>query len=222
MRGQYSIYFMELSTNREYLEHLIAEGEHIHQDFKFEISSARKIAKSLSAFANTDGGRLLIGVKDNGKIAGVSSDEELYMIEAAADVYCSPKVNFEVEQIQVDGMTVLNVWIPEVKEKPIYARDEQGKSWAYVRIADENILANVVQLDVWKNANKALGELLTYTSEERSLLQELGEHGPLSINQLARNTNLDRRRVIQLLTKFILFDVVESLFIHRGFSYQLK
>ena len=28
-----------------------------------------KIAKSLSAFANTEGGRLLVGVKDNGKIA---------------------------------------------------------------------------------------------------------------------------------------------------------
>ena len=61
---------------------------------KFEISDARKIAKTLSAFANTDGGKLLIGVKDNGKIAGVRSDEEQYMIEAAAGLYCSPEVNY--------------------------------------------------------------------------------------------------------------------------------
>ena len=70
----------------------MSEGEHVHQDFKFAITDARKIAKSLSAFANTEGGRLLIGVKDNGKIAGIRSEEELYMIEAAATMYCKPAV----------------------------------------------------------------------------------------------------------------------------------
>ena len=71
---------MKPLTDTEYIHILIAEGEHQQQDFKFEISDARKIARTLSAFSNTDGGRLLIGVKDNGKIAGVRSDEEKYMI----------------------------------------------------------------------------------------------------------------------------------------------
>ena len=75
-----------------YIYTLIAEGEHVEQDFKYEISDARKIARTLSAFANTQGGRLLIGVKDNGRIAGVRSDEEMYMIEAAAHLYCKPEV----------------------------------------------------------------------------------------------------------------------------------
>ena len=71
---------MKPLTDTDYIHTLIAEGEHQQQDFKFEISDARKIAKTLSAFANTDGGRLLIGVKDNGKIAGVRSEEEKYII----------------------------------------------------------------------------------------------------------------------------------------------
>lgn len=62
---------MRPNSDKVYLQQLIAEGEHQQQDFKFEISDARKIARSLSAFSNTDGGRLLIGVKDNGRIAGV-------------------------------------------------------------------------------------------------------------------------------------------------------
>ena len=66
---------MKALTDTQYIRQLVSEGEHCHQDFKFEISDARKIARSLSAFANTEGGRLLIGVKDNGKIAGVRSDE---------------------------------------------------------------------------------------------------------------------------------------------------
>jgi len=73
---------MKALTDTQYIRQLVSEGEHCHQDFKFEISDARKIARSLSAFANTEGGRLLIGVKDNGKIAGVRSDEEIYMIES--------------------------------------------------------------------------------------------------------------------------------------------
>ena len=81
---------MRPNSDKVYLQQLIAEGEHQQQDFKFEISDARKIARSLSAFSNTDGGRLLIGVKDNGRIAGVRSEEEIYMIEAAAKLYCRP------------------------------------------------------------------------------------------------------------------------------------
>ena len=66
---------MKVTTESEYIYRLIAEGEHQTQDFKFEISDACKIARSISAFANTDGGRLLVGGKDNGKIAGVRAEE---------------------------------------------------------------------------------------------------------------------------------------------------
>jgi len=55
-----------------HIQNLISEGEHQMLDFKFEISDSRRIARSLAAFANTDGGRLLVGVKDNGAIAGCS------------------------------------------------------------------------------------------------------------------------------------------------------
>ena len=47
------------------LADLIAQGEHQQQDFKYEISNISKIAHSLSAFANTDGGRLLIGISSS-------------------------------------------------------------------------------------------------------------------------------------------------------------
>ena len=94
---------MKTLTDTDYIHSLIAEGEHQQQDFKFEISDARKIAKSLSAFANTDGGRLLIGVKDNGRIAGVRSEEEKYMIEAAAQLYCIPEVEYRGRQAGTGG-----------------------------------------------------------------------------------------------------------------------
>ncbi|NCB09310.1 MAG: ATP-binding protein, partial [Bacteroidia bacterium] len=89
-----------------FLYKLIEEGEHQQQDFKYCINDSKKIAKSLVAFANTDGGRLLIGVKDNGKIAGVRTDEEFYMVEAAAKIYSKPPVHFSTKQWLVEGKTV--------------------------------------------------------------------------------------------------------------------
>ena len=61
------------------LKRLIAEGEGVQLDFKFRIDDQKKIARTLSAFANTEGGKLLIGVKDNGKINGVNPEEEYYL-----------------------------------------------------------------------------------------------------------------------------------------------
>ncbi len=61
--------------DKRYLLSLIHEGEHQQQDFKYRVADACKLAKSVSAFANTDGGRLLIGVRDDGHLAGVRSEE---------------------------------------------------------------------------------------------------------------------------------------------------
>jgi len=49
-----------------YLKDLISGGEGQQLDFKYCISDSRKIARTLSAFANSGGGKLLIGVRDNG------------------------------------------------------------------------------------------------------------------------------------------------------------
>lgn len=76
--------------DKRYLLGLISEGEHSQQDFKYKVQDAAKLARSVSAFANTDGGRLLIGVCDDGHISGVRSEEEIYMMHAAAYKYCKP------------------------------------------------------------------------------------------------------------------------------------
>lgn len=46
---------MEEVKSKHYIQNLIEEGEHERQDFKFKISDARKIARSISAFANNSG-----------------------------------------------------------------------------------------------------------------------------------------------------------------------
>lgn len=213
---------MKVLTDTEYIHALIAEGEHQQQDFKFEISDARKIAKTLSAFSNTVGGRLLIGVKDNGKIAGVRSDEEQYMIEAAAQLYCRPEINFEMHTYQVEGRSVLVVQINESNRKPVYAKDETGKYLAYLRIKDENILATPVHLRIWQQSENPKGELIEYTEREQLLLDLLEENEQLSLNRYCRLAHLSRRAAEHLLAKLVRYDIVEPIFEGHKFHFKLK
>ena len=97
------------SESSSYIKNLIKSGENQQLDFKFEISDSRKIARTLVAFSNTDGGTLLIGVKDNGRISGIRSDEEFFMVQAAAGMYCRPEINFESKRWVVEGKTVLEI-----------------------------------------------------------------------------------------------------------------
>lgn len=213
---------MRILTDTQYIHQLVAEGEHDHQDFKFEISDARKIARSISAFANTGGGRLLVGVKDNGKIAGVRSEEEIYMIEAAASMYCQPQVEIATHTHIVEGRTVLKIDIEEAGTKPVFALDEENKPKAYIRIADENILASPVHLKVWQHAKKERGALLTFTEKEQNLLDILKEHELLTLNQCCKRSRTSRQTTCNLLADFIRFGLVVSVFQGHQFYFKLN
>ncbi|MCR4765624.1 MAG: ATP-binding protein [Bacteroidaceae bacterium] len=205
-----------------YILDLIKEGEHQQQDFKFEISDVCKIAKTLSAFANTDGGRLLIGVKDNGKIAGVRSDEEQYMIQAAAKLYCVPSVNYEMTTYIVEGKQVLLADIKRSVKRPVCAKTDDGKLLAYIRVADENILATPVHLKLWQQDGSERGELTEFTEKEKRLLEVLASHGAVHLNKCCRLTGLSRFTTINLLAKFIRYGVIEAVYHDQKFLFTLS
>lgn len=197
-----------------YIKTLIAQGEHQQLDFKFEISDARKIARTLSAFANTDGGRLLVGVKDNGRISGVRSDEEFYMIESAASLYCKPELAFDSYIHTIEGKNVLEIYIPPAKKKPVYAQDERKRWMAYLRVRDESLLAGIVQLRIWTGEHEneydhTEDQLLEYTRKEQILLSTLELSPGASLSKLKRDTGFDRKELVSLMTKLVRFDVVE-------------
>jgi hypothetical protein len=210
------------TANQKYLRALIAEGEHKQLDFKFEINDARKIARTLSAFSNSNGGRLLIGVKDNGRISGVRSDEEYYMAESAATLYCKPEVAFETHHHQIDGKSVLEIYIPPVARKPVYAHDHQNRWMAYIRVADENMLASTVQLQVWKEQHKERGKLLEFTRSEAFLLNYLENASGTTLGKIQRDTGFRRKELVTLMTKLVLFDVVEMRFKEGENHYLLR
>ncbi len=205
-----------------YLYKLIEQGEHDQQDFKYCINDSKKIAKSLVAFANTKGGRLLIGVKDNGKIAGISSDEEFYMIESAAKIYSKPPIDFTTKQWQVEGKTVLEIEVEPGNKKPYLAKDENGKWLAYIRIKDENFLAHRIQVEAWEKEKSAHGIYFTYTNSERLLIEFLVKNPTISFSRFMRIARLSRRDAGNILSNFLVIGILKTITTSEGTIFALN
>ncbi len=206
----------------KYLERLIEQGEHQMQDFKFCINDSRKIAKTISAFANTDGGRLLIGVKDNGKIAGIKSDEEYYMIQSAAELFTKPSVKFESNVINYYGNTVLEIYIPKSDKKPHFAKNEDNKWVAYIRKQDENFPANAILLKVWKNKRMKKGLYVEYTDIEKILLDYIDIKGSITVNRFSRLAGIPRWKAEDILVKLVCWDVINLVINNKAYWFVLK
>jgi hypothetical protein len=191
------------------LYNLIREGEHQQQDFKFCINDSKKIARSLVAFANTDGGRLLVGVKDNGNIAGVRSDEEFYMVEGAATLYSDPQIIFTSKQWSVEGKTVLEIDIEPSPNKPHFAKDDNGKWIAYVRRNDENIVANRVLIEVWKKEKSPKGIFISYSADEKFLVDYLVRNAEISLSKFIRLAGINRNKAIDILSSFVWMGIIK-------------
>jgi predicted HTH transcriptional regulator len=205
-----------------YLSQMIAAGEGRQLDFKFEISDSRKIARTLSAFANTDGGTLLVGVKDNGRIAGVRSDEEYYMLESAAHLYCSPQVGFTVRQWQVDGKTVLEARIEKSMIPPHYAKSEEGKWLAYIRVNDENLLANNIMIKVWKRQSRPLGTLVRYSEKEKILFDYLRENETITLSMFQRISRTNNYIAGNILVNLIVLGLIGIRIVDKSIVYALE
>lgn len=211
---------MKLNVNPIYK--LIAQGEHQQQDFKYCINDSRKIARSLVAFANSDGGRLLIGVKDNGKIVGVSSDEEYYMVEAAAKIYSLPKIEFTTQQWDVDGKVVLEILIEPSELRPHFALDEEGKSIAYIRKDDENILANGVLLKSWKLEKKKGGICFSYDEPREKLINYLNHNASITLSKFSRIAQISRLHAENILAELLALKYIIARFDEKPVTYFLN
>lgn len=191
------------------IKRMIIEGEGVTLDFKKTITSCEKIAKTLVAFANNKGGRLLIGVLDDGTIKGVKSeDEEKYMITRAATFFCRPALEPIFEEIYMDGKLVLVAEIEASNLKPHYSLGEDGKWWVYIRTNDKSMLASKIVVDVLKRSNNDDGVLIEYSSKEKGLLEYLHTKERITVKEYCDLLNLSRRRAQRILVNLVLSGVI--------------
>jgi predicted HTH transcriptional regulator len=205
----------------KYIYSLIEQGEHQQLDFKHSISDSKKIARTLAAFANTNGGKLLIGVRDNGSIAGVQGDEEYYMVQAAADMYCKPVVHFESKAWNLLGKTILEISIAKSKNDLLVAApNKEGIFRVYIRVNDQNFIVNNIYLKAWNKKKHGEGILIRYDKPERQLFEYLNENKSITFSKFIKLTGLSRYKAEKVLVNLIVLDLIKIVFSENRIVYE--
>lgn len=108
-------------------------------EFKRDISSPKPILKSLVAFANTAGGRLVIGVADDKQLVGVENplDEEERLCNLIADSI-SPRLVPNIELVTVDDKTLMVIEVFLSNSRPHWLNAEGVEDGVYVRLGSSN------------------------------------------------------------------------------------
>lgn len=136
MRNQKSIVGRPISLTIEE----IAGGESKNIEFKTMLpQDSERYIKTIIAFANTQGGKLVIGIDDRTReVAGVEDDilfQTMDSISNAVSDACSPQIVPNVEPQTVDGRTVIVVAVAPGPNRPYYLKSKGKERGTYIRVA---------------------------------------------------------------------------------------
>lgn len=190
-------------------------GENENQSFVQNLDDSIEIAKTIIAFANTKGGKLIVGLKPNGKIIGIFPSDEINKLDRIIDV-CDPnlKVNSQIVEIGFRLLLVVNIEKSDIH--PLYFTNESGKKEVYVRSNKLNILANKILLNVWKFKEKN-GDLPEILSDNEIQIVDIIKLNPnLSLTQIYKKSNLTIDEVDYILVRLINWKIVETKITETG------
>ncbi len=120
-------------------ESIVNQPEGKTLEFKRDLSSPRNFLKTLVAFANTAGGRLIIGISDDRQVIGVENplDEEERLSNLIADSI-APRLVPNMEMMTQEGKTLLIVEVYLSGRRPHYLKAAGPDGGVYVRLGSSN------------------------------------------------------------------------------------
>ncbi len=187
----------------EEVKRLVARGEGRHLEFKRRVPEPERLAKEVVAFANSGGGRLFLGVDDDGTILGVKdSFEEEFSLRQALGMNCRPAVHWVSERIPVSNRRdVILVTVPESHRKPhfLVVNEEDGSGPAYVRIEDMSVEATPESVSLMKSEHNGEGVNFEFGEKELLLMRYLEQYGRVTVNGFAQIADLESGEAGKLL-----------------------
>lgn len=127
---------------------LLAQTEGKTLEFKRDLSSPKPLLKTLIAFSNSAGGRLVMGVSDDKQIVGVDDplSEEERLCNLIAD-NISPRLVPNIELVTVEAKTLLVVEVFPSNSRPHFLRKEGAETGVFVRPGSTNRQADRQLID---------------------------------------------------------------------------
>jgi len=191
---------------------LIGRGEDSHVQFKQNVNNAESLAGELTAFANTKGGRIIIGVNDAGVVTGLSGEDirrinQLLSNTASQNVH--PSINPETENVSIGNRLVMVVTVREGISKPY--SDNNGVFWVKSgsdkrRLTSREEIQRMLQSADLVHADEVPVEGTTGADIDLAHFQEfirkqsgetLAEVGA-TLNQVLENLNLAKNGTLNL------------------------
>ncbi len=187
---------------------LIEQGEGLKVEFKRKFSTFEKMAKEMIALANTKGGRILVGVDDNGKIIGIESEKEIAeLIEITSREYCQPPVVYSIDFIGLKEKDIAVITVGESEFKPHRLQDylpelNLSKARVYVRVKDKSLLAGKELIKLMQTNLQGRG-LKNYEIGkcEKIAFELLEKQESITVKDLKVAANISYRRASRTLIK---------------------
>jgi len=121
-------------------EYVLLSGESKNIEYKVTLpDKSEKYMKTIVAFANTQGGKLIVGVDDQShRVIGVDNDTLFELMDGIANAVsdsCIPQIIPDIEPQTMEGKTVIVVSVEAGKNRPYYLRSKGKETGTYIRVA---------------------------------------------------------------------------------------
>jgi len=191
---------------------LAKQGEGLNLEFKKKAAYPEKIVKEIIALANTEGGKLLLGVDDDGTVSGQKFiEEEVFVLERAIKELIFPKVDYQTELLKISDKKGVAVFhIPKSPLRPHFLWDENRKK-AFVRVKDQSIKASKEMWEILKREKYIHNTLFTYGEKENILMKALDEEPRITLKQFAKLAKLPKFIASKTLVKLVHANVLQII-----------
>lgn len=197
------------------LHQLIKNGESETLEFKTKANHPDKIVKEVVAFANTKGGKLLIGVTDDCRIVGLPSvEEELYTLEHAIARYCFPKIEYQYEIIPISvkrSIIIYTIFESEIKPHSIALNGRKNQRQGYIRLADRSVKASKEMKEILRRERKPSAVRFTYGDKEKVLLNYLDKHEFITLRNFSELAGIRPYLASRTLVTLVLARVLQII-----------
>ena len=214
----------QLSLDRfqiQELKKLVSKGEGLQLEFKRKAAHPDKIVHELIAFANTQGGTLLVGVDDDGSIPGLKyPEEESHAVNLVLERQCRPKLLFSEKIIRIsDKHFVLLFDVPKSAKPPHYFVTSPDRKECYVRVDDKSMKASREMREIIRRSRSKNGVRFTYGEKEGQLIKYLSENPTITLDEFKKLASLNRFVASKKLILLVLGHVLKITPTEKGDLY---
>jgi len=203
------------------LKKLASEGEGIQLEFKLKATYPEKIVRELIAFANTEGGTLLIGVDDDGSIPGVKyPEEEAHVVRQSLTNFCRPLLTYNESVVPLpDNRYVVRFDVPASTKRPHYLALNKSDRETFVRVRDMSIKASPEMEELIRRSKKKRDIHFTFGDAEKKLMEYFITHPTISLAEYRSFSGLNRFQASRKLILLVLANVLKITATERGDLY---